>query len=256
MAEINPYRAPQAAVLEESVADGNLAAEPNVVDIGRGLAWLGEGWQLFRQAPLVWVAICVLTFVAIGILSTVPIIGQLATSLLTVLIAGGLMLGCRDMDRGQDLTIMYLISGTRHHLQPLVTIGALYLAGIFLTIVTVGLTIGGSIFGVLTGTLQAEMAATSVILALLLIGVILIPLGMAVWFAPALSTLHDIPAIDAMKTSFRGCLKNWLAFLVYGVIAFILAMIATMPLGLGWLILMPVLAGSVYAAYKDIFLQS
>jgi uncharacterized membrane protein len=151
---------------------------------------------------------------------------------------------------------MYLIAGTRHHLQPLVTIGALYLAGIFLTIVTVGLTIGGSIFGVLTGTLQAEMAATSVILALLLIGVILIPLGMAVWFAPALSTLHDIPAIDAMKTSFRGCLKNWLAFLVYGVIAFILAMIATMPLGLGWLILMPVLAGSVYAAYKDIFLQS
>lgn len=256
MAEINPYRTPQATVVEEIVADGSLAAEPNVVDVGRGLAWLGEGWQLFRQAPLVWIVICVLTFVAIGILSTVPIIGQLATSLVTVLIAGGLMLGCRDMDRGQDLTIMHMIAGTRVHLQPLVTIGALYLAGIFLTIVAVGLTIGGSIFGVLTGTLQAEMAATSVILALLLIGVILIPLGMAVWFAPALATLHDIPAVDAMKTSFRGCLRNWLAFLVYGVIVFLLAMIATMPLGLGWLILVPVLAGSVYAAYKDIFLQS
>ena len=256
MAEINPYRAPQAAVLEEAVSDGRLAAEPNTVDVGRGFAWLGEGWQLFRQAPLVWIAICVLTLVAIGILSTVPIIGQLATSLLTVLIAGGLMLGFRDMDRGQDLTVMHMIAGTQNHLQPLLTIGALYLAGIFLTIVTLGLTIGGSIFAVLTGTLQAEMAATSVILALLLIGVILIPLGMAVWFAPVLATLHDVPAIEAMKTSFRGCLRNWLAFLVYGIVVFILAMIATMPVGLGWLILMPVLAGSVYAAYKDIFLQS
>lgn len=256
MTDINPYRAPQATVLEDTPSDGRLAAEPNAVDVGRALAWLGEGWQLFRQAPLVWIAVCVLTFVAIAILSMVPIIGQLATSLVTVLIAGGLMLGCRDMDRGQDLTVTHMIAGTQSHLQPLVTIGALYLAGIFLTIVAVGLTIGGSIFAVLTGAVQAEMAATSMLLSLLLIGAILVPLGMAVWFAPALATLHDMGAIDAMKTSFRGCLRNWLAFLVYGVIGFILAMIATMPVGLGWLILMPVLAGSVYAAYKDIFLQS
>ena len=255
MAPINPYRAPQATVLEEPPADGSLAAEPNAVDASRGLAWLVEGWQLFRQAPLVWIAICVLTFVAIALLGTVPVIGQLATSLLTVLLAGGLMLGCRDMDRGQDLTVTHMIAGTQNHLQALITIGGLYLAGIFLTIVAVGLTIGGSIFGVLTGTIQADMAATSMIFALLFIGAILIPLGMAVYFAPALATLHDFPAIDAMKTSFRGCLRNWLAFLVYGVVVFLLAMIATIPIGLGWLILMPVLAGSVYSAYKDIFLE-
>jgi uncharacterized membrane protein len=256
MADINPYRAPQATVLELPSTDGRLADEPNVVDVGRGLVWLGEGWQLFRRAALVWIAICVLTFVAIGVLSTVPIIGQLATTLLTVLLAGGLMIGCRDLDRGQDLTVQHMLAGAQKHLQPLVTIGALYLVGIFVTIVAAGLTLGGSMLGVLAGSVQAEIAATTLVLALLLIGGMLIPLGAAVWFAPALATLHELSPVDAMKASFRGCLKNWLAFLVYGVIVFILTMIATIPVGLGWLLLMPVLAGSVYAAYKDIFLQS
>jgi uncharacterized membrane protein len=65
-----------------------------------------------------------------------------------------------------------------------------------------------------------------------------------------------VPPVEAMKASFRGCLRNWLPFLVYGVIAFILALLATLPAGLGWLVLLPVLTGSVYAGYKDIFLQA
>lgn len=256
MSDLNPYRAPQAAVLEDTSAQGNLADEPNAVDVARGLAWLVEGWQLFRQAPLVWIAIGVLSIVAIMVLAMIPIIGQLTTTLLTVLIAGGIMLGCRDIDRGDDLTVQHMLAGLKTHLAPLLTIGALYLAGIFLLILMVGLVSGGTLFALLQGGVQPGMAVTSILIALLLFGFIVIPLAMSIWFAPALATLHDLAPVDAMKTSFRGCLRNWLPFLVYGVITFILALIATMPFGLGWLVLMPVLAGSVYAGYKDIFLQS
>ncbi|MBZ0097264.1 MAG: hypothetical protein K8H75_18075, partial [Sulfuricella sp.] len=53
--------------------------------------------------------------------------------------------------------------------------------------------------------------------------------------------------------SFVGCLRNIWPFLVYGVIAFILMMIAMIPFGLGMLILVPVLNASIYLGYKDIF---
>ena len=56
-----------------------------------------------------------------------------------------------------------------------------------------------------------------------------------------------------MKASFFGCLANIWPMLVYSLIGIALAIVATIPLGLGWIILAPVFAGSVYASYKDIF---
>jgi uncharacterized membrane protein len=58
-----------------------------------------------------------------------------------------------------------------------------------------------------------------------------------------------------MKSSFIACLKNMVPFLLYGVIAFLLAMLASIPFGLGWLVLGPVLAASLYTGYRDIFLN-
>ncbi len=42
-------------------------------------------------------------------------------------------------------------------------------------------------------------------------------------------------------------------FLVYGVLMFVLAVVAAIPLGLGFILLLPVAAGSLYASYVDIF---
>jgi len=39
------------------------------------------------------------------------------------------------------------------------------------------------------------------------------------------------------------------------VVGFVLMIVATIPLGLGWLVLGPVLAASIYASYKDIYLK-
>jgi len=59
--------------------------------------------------------------------------------------------------------------------------------------------------------------------------------------------------VAAIKQSFGACLKNIVPFLIYGVVAFVLSIVATIPFGLGWLVLGPVLAASVYTAYQDIF---
>jgi hypothetical protein len=97
MAEINPYRAPQAHVADASSGDGNLVEDPKTVDAGRGLAWLSEGWALFKQAPAIWIAITVIAGVAFIALGLIPMLGQLVSPLLSVVVGGGIMLGCRAL---------------------------------------------------------------------------------------------------------------------------------------------------------------
>jgi uncharacterized membrane protein len=60
-------------------------------------------------------------------------------------------------------------------------------------------------------------------------------------------------AVDAMRLSFFACLRNFLPFLVYGVISAALLLLAMIPLGLGLLIMIPTMTASLYVSYKDIF---
>ena len=85
---------------------------------------------------------------------------------------------------------------------------------------------------------------------------LLVPLGMALWFAPALVALNGIGAAQAMLLSFQGCLKNILPFLLYSIVAMTLLVIAVIPVGLGLLVAMPMLTASMYIAYRDIFTRS
>jgi uncharacterized membrane protein len=59
-----------------------------------------------------------------------------------------------------------------------------------------------------------------------------------------------------MQESFTGCLRNIVPFLVYGVVMLGLGIVACIPLMLGWLVLGPVLAASLYTSYKDIYLTA
>jgi uncharacterized membrane protein len=98
-------------------------------------------------------------------------------------------------------------------------------------------------------------AGVTLLLALLVMLALLLPVSMALWFAPALVVFHERSAGEAMKASFVACLRNIVPFLLYGVVAFLLAMLASLPFGLGWLVLGPVLAASLYTGYRDIFFQ-
>jgi uncharacterized membrane protein len=91
------------------------------------------------------------------------------------------------------------------------------------------------------------------VLSLLLALALAVPVYMAIWFAPALIMFHDVKPLDAMKLSFFACLKNIVPFLLYGIILMVLCVVASIPFGLGFLVLGPVIVGSIYAGYRDIF---
>jgi uncharacterized membrane protein len=93
----------------------------------------------------------------------------------------------------------------------------------------------------------------TMLLAVLIMLALSIPLYMALWFSYPLIVLNDFGVGQALKTSFFACLKNILPFLLYGILMFLIAIVASIPLGLGWLLLGPVLLASLYTSYRDIF---
>ncbi|MGE5524556.1 MAG: hypothetical protein ACM3SS_12650, partial [Rhodospirillaceae bacterium] len=51
----------------------------------------------------------------------------------------------------------------------------------------------------------------------------------------------------------RACWRNLLPFTVYGFVVLVLWFLASIPLLLGLLIVLPVVLCSIYASYKDVF---
>ena len=59
--------------------------------------------------------------------------------------------------------------------------------------------------------------------------------------------------IAALKASFDASWKNLGALAVFGLIFIGLAIVATIPFGLGWLVLLPVMFGGLYASWREVF---
>jgi uncharacterized membrane protein len=245
---------------EQATTTGQLAGVRSVA-AGRGLSWFGEGLELFKLAPWIWILNVVLFFIILALLNAIPMISIL-TSLLTPVFVGGLMVGCRDLDLGQRLRVAHLFAGFQNRAGALIGLGAI---NVILTILIVGVVFGVMLVlvNVDLETLDAwesgqihEQQMLAMLLVVLLVMLFMLPLIMLFWFAPTLIVLHDdVGILEAMRLSFFGCLKNILPFLIYGIVGMILMILASIPFGLGWLVLGPVLFGSIYASYKQIFLD-
>jgi uncharacterized membrane protein len=225
------------------------------VEAGQGVEWLKEGWQLFVKNPGVWIAMAVIVIVIFVVLGFVPVVGQFAANLLGPIFAAGMLLGARALAQGEELKVEHLFAGFKQNTGNLVLLGVFGLIGM-LVVIAVIVVIGGG--AALTGGMMGHgpgigIAMGGFLLALLVGLALTVPLAMALWFAPALVVFRNQAPVEAAKASFNACLLNIGPFLVYGVLLFVASIVAAIPLGLGFILLLPVAAGSVYASYVDIF---
>jgi len=258
MTTVNPYAAPKAAVADAAAGlDADFVPGGQSRPAANGWTWIAEGWELFKRQPGLWIGIILLLLVIFIAAAFIPIVGNLAMTLFGPVFAAGIMVGCKALDSGEDLELAHLFAGFRERTGTLIGVGALYLAATIAVMLVVGLVMGVGMMTMMGGGDPQAVAALGItfVLAMLIMLALLIPVVMAVWLAAPLVVFHEHGAIDAMKGSFSGCLKNILPFLLYSVVLFVLMIIATIPVGLGWLVLGPVFAASIYASYRDIYLK-
>ncbi|MBK9133923.1 MAG: hypothetical protein IPM15_06090 [Betaproteobacteria bacterium] len=234
-------------------------AQVRTVDAGRGVAWWSEAWALFMKAAGLWIVLAIVLIIIFVVLSFIPILGGLALALVLPVFVGSWMLAARKVEQGGTLEVGDLFSCFQgERLTPLLILGALVLAaGIVIGIVVGALGMGAVFGGVASGMAGSGgglMASLGAGMLALLAGLVLgLLLTMATWFAPALVVFDGVAPVDAVKASFAASLKNIGAFIVWSLLYLVAAFVASIPFGLGWIVLAPLVLLTAYIAYKDIF---
>ena len=231
-----------------------------------GLNWLGEAFSLMFKAPGSWLGMFVLFLLIAFFMSSFEFL-QILASVLSPIFMGGFMFAADKARQGKSVMIDDLFAGFKQAFRPLFRLGLLYLAMNILIVVILGFFVeqqltAEQVKAVQQASTTAEMEqvlreyprlADVFISALLWLFVLLIPVMMASWMAPALILLAGAGPIEALKLSFMASAKNWLAFTVLGVALIPLYIMALMPLFLGMLVMMPITFICQYLAFADIF---
>jgi uncharacterized membrane protein len=216
--------------------------------------WTKKGFELFRAFPAMWIILFVIYLIIMVPTSMIPGFGSIASTLLAPIFAAGLMWGCRAITQGQDLEINHLFAGFKKNTRQLVTVGAIYMTCLMLIAIFVVMSLDRETVDAMVKGQPLNPAQTGAMMLPLLIAMfLLVPVLMAYWFAPILTGLHGLSAIEAMKLSFSASFKNILPFLLYGTIFLLLLVVAIIPFGIGLVIVVPWMMTSLYASYADIF---
>ncbi|MBE0620897.1 MAG: hypothetical protein IH605_09920 [Burkholderiales bacterium] len=251
----------------------------NTVPAGNGWSWVLTGFALFRKSPAMWAFLTLSYIMLMQLLGIIPVLGWFAATVLIPVFSASFMIASRELDQGRALRVDLLFSGFKANLPALLRQGGLYLASALAILGLSALIDGGDLLQLMVLGRKPPPEAYadgSLAGAAILAGALYLPMLAAFWFAPALSAWRDMPALQALFYSFFAAMRNWQAFLAYGLAlallslfcSFALFMLALLVRGLlgdqsqgAFLLVMlpvmltyvPTLFASFYASYRDVF---
>lgn len=225
---------------------------PHSLSAGRGLDWIKEGFAYFKQDAGTWILISILGAIVFVAMNTIPVVNFFA-GFFTYVFSGGLMLGAKAQQDGQPLSVGHLFAGFQNSLGNLLGLGAIVCGYtiIALIIAFAGLMLNINEFN--ANMLQNMLTGEGIFLSVSILLVLLTPLFMGVWFAPALIIINKVPLLQAIKLSIQGCLKNVVPLTIQGLILGLLFIIGSIPILLGLLVVIPIFYTSIFVSYKEIY---
>lgn len=249
--------------------------QARIVGAAQGVRWLGEGWALFRAAPLGWLALACVYLLGTNVLALIPVVGFVAALMMVPALTVGMMAAARAASRGAQPHVRMLAEGFQAGGRAQLGLGAIYF--LLSTAVFGAIALAdqeGKLRSILAGRTPAgELAAAEILLPLAVFALAYAPVLMMFWFAPPLAAWHSTGVLKALFFSFVACLMNWRAFLAYG--AAVALMLMAVPLAallalrafggadLGvavaslvfplLLLMLPTLFASFYVSYRDVF---
>jgi hypothetical protein len=180
----------------------------NIVPARTGTKWVKLGMLAFAKQPLALAGLFFMYMAAVIIVAQLPVIGLLVGGMLVPAATLGLMAATAEATKGRFPMPSVLISAFRAGRQ---RVRAMLLLGLFYT---VGSTLATGIATVIAGapTPSAGEIDGATLLALALHT----PLFLMFWHAPALVHWHGVTPAKSVFFSMVACLKNFGAFLIYG----------------------------------------
>jgi len=232
--------------------------EPITASAGEGWQWYVRGWKLFIKNPAVMVGQLIVLLIIAIILNLVPVVGNLALALITPVLAGGWYFSIQQLENNNPASIADIFEGFRNQAwtKPLLVLGAAILA----THVLVGVVVVGLLgLDFLTDMSAFDAGAMNLtlgfggVLAISLVLLLAAALLTAMFYAIPLVLFRQAAPIAALRNSFAACLQNVMSLLVFGLVYLVASFLAAIPLGLGFLVLIPVSVCAAYCSYKTVY---
>jgi uncharacterized membrane protein len=231
---------------------------PRKLSASAGRQWVTDAFRLYRKNPLLLGAAFGLFMGALLAVNLVPLAGPAIAEILTPLMVAGFMTAFRALDQGEELELPHFLAGFTSRPIPLAMVGAVYLAALLVigeVMQMLGLDAKALGAAANHGDIETMMTLLQQGMTALLVGLVLLtPILMATWMAPPLVLFGNAQPLQALGISLKACLRNWLPLTVYGLVLLPVLLVAGMiPFLLGMLVAGPILMGSLYTAYQDIF---
>ena len=250
----------------------------NVVEARTGSKWVRQGIRVFWKQPIAMSGLFFLFMAIMSLSALLPIVGSFIALTLLPAATLGLMAASREVDLGKfpmPTILAIAFRANKERKRDMAILGLLYALG-FVGVMGISALMDGGGFAKLYlvgGKLDAETIMdpnfqNAMWLSLLLY----MPLSMVFWHAPALVHWHGVPALKSLFFSTVACLRNWRAFLVFGLMwtvvfmstALILSLVSGL-MGDGELVSITLLPAmlmlaamffcSVYFSFRDCFVS-
>lgn len=195
-----------------------------IVPPGRGIQWVKLGIQTFFRQPLALAGLFFMFLALMSILSLLPWIGSAMALTLLPGATLGLMAATREAAAGKFPMPTILITAFRagqQQLRAMLVLGGLYALGFVLVLALTALIDGGKFakLYLLGGPISAELLQEADFQMAMFTGSALyMPLALLFWHAPALVHWHGIAPVKALFFSFIACMRNFWAFVVFGLV--------------------------------------
>ena len=245
-----------------------------IVAARQGILWLRQGWGSFRRSPMAWLALVSLYWFLIAMLNQVPYIGPVLATIFLPAFSVSFMSVAQAIEAGNVPALSLLWSGFRQRPSTLITLGGLYLLAMLASLGLSAFADGGVLFNwIVMGDPPAADAIRDGRLAsaLLVGGLTGTPILMAFWFSPVLAAWRGMGAAKSLFYSFFASLKNWRAFLTYGMGVMAVGMLMSIALTILavlfggnaavlrgimlalTMLMLPTVFASFYFGYRDVF---
>lgn len=249
-----------------------------IVPASTGATWVKLGIATFFKQPLALGGLFFMSLAISQVLAIVPFIGMVMALIIMPATTLGMMLATIQATQGKFPMPSMLISAFRagpQRSKAMLKLGCMYAAGFMAVYAIVAMIDGGEIANEIakTGAVTPEIFQLPNFLSTVSVGMgLYMVLSLLFWHAPALVHLHNVPPSKALFFSLVACLRNWAAYMVYGLTwlgVFMLAvMILSTAAGLlglgtaGGLIVLPLVLVlttmficSIYFTFRDSFLH-
>jgi hypothetical protein len=175
-----------------------------------------HGFSLFRAYAALWLLLLFFYWMALALAGVVPLVGPMLALCLVPGISAGLMVACRAAQHGQPPSLRHIFEPFVRNKRGQFRLGLVYLGCFALALAASGLFDGGLFVRAwFSGNIDAKQAAALRPGMLAFMG-LFAPVMLAFWFAPALVHWKEMTAAKALFFSVFAGLRNWRAFLVYG----------------------------------------